>query len=71
MCPLQFQKHLWLQATLRRMLNEGFDATTSGYTVGYSTAAQFTCEYKRLFGTPPLRDIKQLRETATAGAVEF
>lgn len=71
MRPLPFQKHLWRQATLRLMLSEGFDATTSGYHVGYGTAAQFTCEYKWFFGMPPMRDIKQLRETTTEGTVEF
>ena len=68
MRPLPFQKHLWRQAALRLMLSKGFDATPSGYHVGYGTAAQFTCEYKRLFGAPPLRDIKQQRETANEGA---
>lgn len=28
-----------------------------GYHVGYGNAAQFTREYKRLFGMPPMRDI--------------
>lgn len=71
MSPLQFQKQLRLQEARRLMLSEGFDATSAGYTVGYGNAAQFTREYKRLFGTPPMRDIKQLRETPTTGAVEF
>lgn len=68
---LQFQKQLRLQEARRLMLSEGFDAASAGYNVGYSTAAQFTREYKRLFGTPPMRDIKQLRETVTEGAAEF
>lgn len=71
MSPLQFQKHLRLQEARRLMLSEGFDAASAGYNVGYGTAAQFTREYKRLFGTPPMRDIKQLRETVTAGVAEF
>lgn len=71
MHPLLFQKHLWLPATLCQMLSARFDATTSGYPVGYGTAAQFTHEYKRLFSTPPLRNIKQLWETVTADAVGF
>ena len=53
MSPLQFQKQLRLQEARRLMLSEGFDAASAGYNVGYSTAAQFTREYKRLFGTPP------------------
>ncbi len=27
-------------------------------------AAQFSREYKRLFGQPPMRDVERLRETA-------
>ncbi len=71
MSPLQFQKQLRLQEARRLMLSEGFDAASAGYSVGYGNAAQFTREYKRLFGTPPMRDIKQLRMTEAECAVEF
>jgi AraC-like DNA-binding protein len=62
MSPLQFQKQLRLQEARRLMLGEGFDAASAGYSVGYGNASQFTREYKRLFGAPPLRDVEQLRE---------
>jgi AraC-like DNA-binding protein len=39
----------------------------AGYRVGYSDASQFTREYKRLFGAPPMRDVVQLREAAMEG----
>lgn len=71
MIPLQFQKQLRLQAARGLLLSEGFDAASAGYNVRYGTAAQFTRKDKRLFGTPPIRDIKQLRETVTAGAAAF
>ena len=71
MSPLQFQKQLRLQEARRLMLSEGHDAASAGYSVGYGNAAQFTREYKRLFGTPPMRDIKQLRATVTEGSAEF
>jgi AraC-like DNA-binding protein len=29
--------------------------------VGYESTSQFTREYKRLFGQPPMRDIKSQR----------
>jgi AraC-like DNA-binding protein len=35
--------------------------------VGYNDASHFNREYKRLFGLPPLRDVKRLREAADAG----
>lgn len=69
MSPLQFQKHLRLQEARRLMLAEGLDAARAGYRVGYSNASQFTREYKRLFGAPPMHDVEQLREGASEGVV--
>jgi len=62
MSPLQFQKHLRLRAARERMLNDGLDATSAAYEVGYESVSQFNREYSRFFGRPPLRDIKALRE---------
>jgi len=53
------------------MLIAGFDTTTSGHHLGYGTVAQFTCEYKRLFCAPPLRDLKQRQKTTTESPTEF
>jgi AraC-like DNA-binding protein len=64
MSPLQFQKHLRLQEARRLMLGEHLDATSAGYRVGYGNVSQFTREYKRLFGAPPMRDVEQLRDGA-------
>jgi transcriptional regulator GlxA family with amidase domain len=64
MSPLQFQKQLRLQEARRLMLGEGLDAASAGYRVGYGNASQFTREYKRLFGAPPMHDVEQLREGA-------
>lgn len=62
MSPLQYQKQLRLQAARQRMLMDGIDATSAAYQVGYESVSQFTREYSRLFGQPPLRDIKALRD---------
>jgi AraC-like DNA-binding protein len=62
MSPLQFQKHLRLQEARRLMLFEHVDAATAGHRVGYESQSQFNREYSRLFGSPPARDIKRLRE---------
>lgn len=59
--PLQYQKHLRLQEARRLMLGEGLDAANAGLRVGYGSPSQFSREYHRLFGAPPLSDIAQLR----------
>lgn len=61
MSPLQFQKQLRLQEARRLMLGEHLDAASAGYRVGYDDASHFNREYKRLFGTPPMRDVEQMR----------
>jgi AraC-like DNA-binding protein len=64
MTPLQFQKQLRLQEARRLMLAENLDASSAGYHVGYNDASHFSREYKRLFGSPPMRDVERLRESA-------
>src|SRR5450759_1303807 len=61
MSPLQYQKQLRLQAARGRMLIDGMDAASAAYEVGYESASQFNREYSRLFGQPPMRDIRTLR----------
>lgn len=63
MSPLQYQKQLRLQEARRLMLAEGLDASAAGYKVGYESPSQFSREYSRLFGAPPLRDLARLRAT--------
>jgi AraC-like DNA-binding protein len=68
MSPLQFQKRMRLQEARRLMLSEDLDAASAGHRVGYSDASQFTREYKRLFGAPPVRDVERLREAEMESA---
>ena len=68
MSPLQFQKRLRLNEARRLMLIEPLDATTAAFQVGYESASQFSREYSRLFGAPPLRDITNLRQMAVDGS---
>ncbi len=58
MSPLQYQKQLRLQVARERMLSAGLDAATAAFEVGYESASQFNREYSRLFGQPPMRDVK-------------
>ncbi|MGA1867711.1 MAG: AraC family transcriptional regulator N-terminal domain-containing protein [bacterium] len=68
MSPLQYQKWLRLNEARRLMLTELQDAATAAFEVGYESPSQFSREYSRLFGAPPLRDIISLREmTAREG----
>lgn len=61
MSPLQYQKHLRLHEARRLMLSDNVDAATAAFSVGYESATQFSREYRRLFGEPPMREIKALR----------
>jgi AraC-like DNA-binding protein len=65
MSPLQYQKRLRLNEARRLMLTERLDAATAALQVGYESASQFSREYSRLFGSPPLRDIMSLRQLAS------
>ena len=47
------------------MLADDVDAATVAFEVGYESASQFNREYSRLFGQPPIRDVRTLR---SAGA---
>jgi AraC-like DNA-binding protein len=63
MSPLQYQKQLRLQTARQRMLMDGLDATSAAYEVGYESSSQFSREYSRLFGQPPIRHIEALRDS--------
>lgn len=60
MSPLQYQKRMRLSEARRLMLTERVDASTAAFEVGYESPSQFSREYSRMFGAPPLRDIKTL-----------
>jgi AraC-like DNA-binding protein len=65
MSPIQFQKRLRLYEAQRLMLSEDKNAETAAFEVGYKSIPQFNREYKRQFGEPPHKDIKQLCESVT------
>ncbi len=61
--PLQYQKQLRLQEARRLLMNgEEDDATSVALRVGYESSSQFSREYRRLFGLPPIQDAKNLRK---------
>ena len=63
MSPLQYQKHLRLNEARRIMIHEGLDASAAGYRVGYESPSQFSREYSRLFGAPPIADVSRVKLT--------
>ncbi|CAI6051333.1 AraC family transcriptional regulator [Cohnella sp. JJ-181] len=68
--PLQYQKQLRLQEARRMMLSGPVGATTAALAVGYESPSQFNREYRRLFGLPPLQDIKAIKKSSAAWSFE-
>lgn len=67
MSPLQYQKTIRLQTARRLLLTEGLEAATVGFRVGYESPSQFSREYARLFGRPPISDVQHLRDSLGEG----
>ncbi len=62
MSPLQYIKQIRLQEARQMLWTQRVNAGEVAHRVGYESVSQFTREYKRLFGNPPLRDAKTLQE---------
>ncbi|MFC4402921.1 AraC family transcriptional regulator [Gracilibacillus xinjiangensis] len=58
--PIQYQKQLRLQEARRLMLLGELDAANAGFSVGYESPSQFSREYSRMFGMPPVKDINRI-----------
>lgn len=48
-------------------MGEDFDAASAGHRVGYEDPSYFSRDYKKLFGTPPHRDIARFRGNLELG----
>jgi AraC-like DNA-binding protein len=66
MSPLQYQKQIRLQEARRLLSIETLDAASVAFKVGYESPSQFSREYRRLFGEPPMRDLDRLRMSVPA-----
>jgi AraC-like DNA-binding protein len=53
--PLQYQKRLRLIEARRLMQAERQSVSTAAFSVGYESPTQFSREYARMFGLPPVR----------------
>jgi len=61
MSPLQYQKQVRLLEARKMLMSGDVEAASVAYEVGYESPSQFSREYRRLFGAPPLKDAEQLR----------
>ncbi len=62
--PLQFQKQLRLIEARRLMMSQDASASRAAFAVGYESVSQFTREYGRMFGLPPVKDIEAVRNAS-------
>jgi AraC-like DNA-binding protein len=65
--PLQYQKELQLHEARRLLRSTAISASEAAYRVGYESASQFSREYARHFGLPPISDVR----SATAAEREL
>lgn len=61
MSPLKYQKTVRLQEARRLMLTESVQASYAAFHVGYESPSQFSREYTRMYGRPPMLDVQELR----------
>lgn len=61
MSPVQYRKQLQLNEARRLMIVAGLDAASAAYEVGYESPTQFSREYRRTFGQPPITSVAKLR----------
>jgi AraC-like DNA-binding protein len=66
MTPIQYQKRLRLLKERRLLLFEPRDAAAIAFSVGYESASQFSREYARMFGLPPVRDVARFKAPASS-----
>ncbi|WP_112829719.1 AraC family transcriptional regulator [Rhizobium cremeum] len=60
--PIQYQKRVRLLHARSMLLAGEGNATSVAFRIGYESANQFSREYARLFGRPPLKDIANLSQ---------
>ena len=66
--PLQFQKQLRLIEARRLMLADGVMIGNAAYAVGYESVHHFTRDYRRMFGMPPGRDMRDIKQRTRVAA---
>jgi AraC-like DNA-binding protein len=68
MSPIQYQKRLRLQEARLRLYRSPQDIAAVGHSVGYTSASQFSREYRREFGISPSVDAVRMRDADEVSA---
>jgi AraC-like DNA-binding protein len=61
--PLQYLKTIRLHKARMLMVQDSVGASIAAERVGYESPSQFSREFKRLFGAPPVDETQRLRAT--------
>lgn len=61
--PMQYVKSTRLHQARLLMVRQDLTAEAAGHAVGYTSASQFSREFKRLFGLTPAAEAKRMRES--------
>jgi AraC-like DNA-binding protein len=61
--PLQYLKTIRLHKARMLMVQDSVGASIAAERVGYESPSQFSREFKRLFGAPPVDETQRLRST--------
>lgn len=61
--PMQYVKSTRLHQARLLMVRQGLSADTASHAVGYTSASQFSREFKRLFGLSPAAETRRMRHS--------
>lgn len=61
--PMQYLKSIRLHQARLLMMRRGMTAAAAASAVGYESASQFSREFKRLFGLPPLTEVQRMKNS--------
>jgi AraC-like DNA-binding protein len=67
MSPIQYQKLLRLQEARRLLYSTAIEAADAAFQVGYESPSHFSREYARMYGHPPVKDIRRFRDELQTG----
>ena len=60
--PLQYLKNVRLTKARTLMIRTGVSVAAAAHAVGYESASQFSREFRRFFGVPPIEEAMRSRK---------